>query len=279
MSLWIVSQSEQNRQFPQKRMQIIPNQIQRTSLCACYAASYTLEAAIVIPLLAGYLVTILFLFTLLDIQCAVQEALFYAGRKTAVESSIVESDELLFLSAETYLLYALKDNEQIEKYVENGLWGISLLESRFERDYIFLEANYVIEFPISVLGIGQMELSSSQTFRKWMGDRILEEDGQYVYITPTGEVYHASLSCRVINLSVKETTADAIAFLRGKNGQKYYECTRCEWKDYKKERVYYTDYGELYHKDIGCSAIKRTVEKILMEEIEGRRPCSFCCGL
>ena len=108
---------------------------------------------------------------------------------------------------------------------------------------------------------------------------MLEEDEAYVYVTPTGEVYHANLSCRVLQLSVKETTVDRIPFLSGKSGQCYYECGRCEWKDKKKERVYYTDYGELYHKDISCSAIKRTIEKILFEDIGGRRPCSFCYGV
>ena len=107
----------------------------------------------------------------------------------------------------------------------------------------------------------------------------MEDTGEYVYVTKTGQVYHASLSCRVIDLSIKSTSLDGIPALRGKNGQKYYECSRCKWKDDKKERVYYTDYGELYHKDIACTALKRTVEKIRLEDINGRRPCSFCYAL
>ena len=281
MSLWILFQSDQHKQFPQNRMQIIPTQIQRTSFCICNSASYTLEAAVVIPLLAGYLVTILFFFTVLDIQCEVKEALLYAGRKTAVESSVVESEELLFVSAEASMLYVLKESEQIEKYVENGMWGISLLGSRIASDYILLKADYTIKLPISIFEIGQINVSSQHVFKRWTGDKKLEEDEDdaYVYVTPTGEVYHGKLTCRVINLSVKQTTIDRISSLRGKNGQKYYECSRCEWGDSKKERVYYTDYGELYHKNIACNAIKRTVEKIPIEDIGSRRPCSFCYGL
>ena len=104
----------------------------------------------------------------------------------------------------------------------------------------------------------------------------MEEDGAFVYVALYGEVYHKDLTCRSINLSVQSTRIENISFLRGKNGQIYWECQRCTWESENKERVYYTDYGELYHKNIGCSAIKRTIEKISIDEIGERRPCSFC---
>ena len=279
MTLWNFFKSDKMMQSPQNSMHKILIQCQRASFCTCKKASYTLEAAVVIPLLAGYLVTILFFFTILDIQCAVDEALFFAGRKTAVESSVVDSEEVLFLSAEAYMCYALKDNSQIQKYVPHGVLGISLFDSRISGEYIWLKADYVVELPISFLGINRVNLSSQNCFRKWTGDRQMEDAGEYVYVTKTGQVYHASLSCRVIDLSIQSASLGVIPALRGKNGQKYYECSRCKWKDDKKERVYYTDYGELYHKDIACSALKRTVEKIRLEDINGRRPCSFCYAL
>ena len=279
MTLWTLKQSDYLMQSPQNSMHKIFTQYQRASFCTCKRASYTLEAAVVLPLLAAYFVTLLFFFTILDIQCAVDEALIFAGRKTAVESSAVDSEEILFLSAEAYMCYSLKDNSQVGKYVPRGVLGISLLGSRIYGEYIYLKADYTVGLPFGFLGIKQINLSSQNCFRRWTGDRQMEDAGEYVYVTKTGEVYHASLSCRVINLSTKSTTIGAISTLRGKNGQKYYECGRCKWKDNKKERVYYTDYGELYHKDIACSALKRTVEKIKKEDINGRRPCSFCYSL
>ncbi len=279
MSLWTFFQSELKMRSPQKRTYHIPTKFQRASFCICHRASYTLEAAVVIPLMAGYLVTLLFFFSILEIQCKVDEALLYAGRKTAVESSIVNSEEALLISAQACVLSTLKDDSQIEKYVKHGAWGITLLKSEVEEEDIVLRAEYVVKLPISFFGIGQVELSSQNCFRKWTGDRSLDTDENFVYVTPTGEVYHANLSCRSINLSVKESTLDAIAYLRGKDGQKYYECTWCDWKNSSRERVYYTDYGTFYHKDIACSAIKRTVEKIDIGDVEERRPCSFCYGL
>lgn len=279
MSLWTFFQSEQKIRSPHRRAFIIPKQIQRASFCICRKGSYTLEAAVVIPLLAAYLVTMLSFFTILDVQCEVDEALLYAGRKTAVESSIVDSEEALFLSAEAYMLYALRDSSLIEKNIKHGVWGITLWKSEFWDEEIILRAEYKVKLPISCFGIGEIKLSSQNFFRKWVGDRPMEEEGDFVYVTAHGTVYHVNLSCRSINLSVQDTTVGMIPYLRGKNGQKYYECNRCEWKDSNKERVYYTDYGTLYHKDIACSAIKRTVEKIKLEDVGERRPCSFCYGL
>lgn len=277
MTLWYNFQFKKWISSLHRRMQKIPNIDQRASFCTCRKGSYTLEAAIVIPLISMYLVTLLFFFTILKIQCTVDEALFYAGRKTAVESSVVESDELLFLSAETYMLYALHDSPLIERYIKNGIWGIGLWKSFFYEDEIFLCAEYTVSLPFSFGKLGEIQLTSQNRFRKWPNSQILEESADYVYITPHGEVYHANLNCRSIRISVKSSTMDEIPYLRGKDGQCFYECSRCEWKTDKKERVYYTDYGTLYHKDIACSAIKRTVEKIKLEDIGGRHPCSFCC--
>lgn len=275
MYLWRFSKSENVKRSPQRRTRINPYEIQRTSFYTCQKGSYTLEVAIIVPLMASYLVMLLFFFVLLEIQCEVDDAIMYAGRKTAVESCIIDSEEALFLSAEAYFLYALQETPLIERYVKYGSWGISLWTSEISKEDIILRAEYIVELPFPFFGINEISLSSANQFRKWVGDQILE-DGTYVYVTPYGQVYHKDLTCRSINLSVKKTTIKEIYFLRGKNGQKYYECGNCQWKDSGKEKVYYTDYGTLYHKDIGCSAIKRTIEKIKIEDIGEKRPCSFC---
>ena len=279
MSLWTFFQSEIIVCSPHKRTHKLPNKTQRASFCACHSGSYTLEAAVVVPLLAGYLVTILFFFFILEMQCAVDEALLYAGRKTAVESSIVDSEEVLLLSAEGYMLSVLHGNPLLERYVKHGVWGISILESEFDEEYIVLKAEYVVKLPISFGKVGQIRLSSQNRFHKWTGDKTVVSDETVVYVTPNGEVYHSSLTCRSINLKVRTATIKEIPNLRGADGQKYYECTRCIWDDENKERIYYTDYGVRYHKSISCSALKRSVEKIDLKDVGDRRPCSFCYGL
>lgn len=41
-------------------------------------------------------------------------------------------------------------------------------------------------------------------------------------------------------------------------------------------RLYITNQGDCYHKDLGCSGIKRTVRMIRLSEVGTRRPCSRC---
>ena len=279
MSLWDLIKSEKIMHSPHRRALKSYNKNQRASFCICFKGSYTLEAAVVIPLLAGYLVTVLFFFSILEIQFAVDEALIYAGKKTAVESSLVDSEELLFLSAEGYLQYTLAENTLIERFVKHGSLGIRLWKSEFSGEEIILRAEYEVMLPISFFEIGKIRMSSQNSFRKWIGNSTTDIAVDEVYVTQTGTVYHNSLSCRSIDLSIETGLIQDVRTLRGKNGQKYYECTRCEWTDKDEERIYYTDYGTLYHKDIACSALKRTVSKIKLEQVGNRRPCSFCYGL
>lgn len=279
MTLWTYFRLKRRICSPQRRTFTIHSLFQRASFYICQKGSYTLEAAVVIPLVAMYLVTILSFFSMLEVQCMVEEALIYAGRKTAVESSVIDSEEAMYVSTKAYLLYALQGNSAVEKHVKHGVWGIHLWNSEFEGDELVLRAEYAVELPFSFFGIDEMELNSEYIFQKWTGDDSEEIEESFVYVTQYGEVYHVDLSCRSIRLSVKESTKGEIALLRGKDGQRYYECSGCDWADKNRERIYYTDYGTLYHKNINCSSIKRIIEKIKIEEVGNRRPCSFCYKL
>ncbi len=248
---------------------------EEASLYAFQKGSYTVEAAIVIPLVAGFLVSILFFFRVLQVQAAIDEALIYAGRKVAAESSITDSEAALFLSTEFFFLQILEEYECVEEYVDYGKLGISLLKSDFSEDSIYLRAEYSMKMPVAFFEIGKIYLWQQNTFRKWTGDGSWQEEDM-VYVTSTGEVYHSSMNCQSIKLSVKYTDYSKIEGLKGANGQKYYACSRCADKSLGAGRVYFTDYGTLYHADISCSAIKRTVTQIPLSEIGERRKCSFC---
>ena len=100
--------------------------------------------------------------------------------------------------------------------------------------------------------------------------------GEYVYITPKGTVYHRTPSCRILDISVRKADLSQIEKERGKDGQKYYPCSRCGKETALDNTVYCTDYGTLYHTKVSCSALKRTVNKIKLDEIGERNPCSFC---
>ena len=247
---------------------------QETSLCTYAHGSLTIEASFVIPLMAGSLAFILYFFQVILVQVQIEEALIYTGRCVAVESCVVSSEEALFLSAETIFRSIVDKSTVVNRYVENKSWGISLLKSEFSGDEICLRAEYAVKLPISFFDIDRIRLSSENCFQKWIGSNGFEQVGKWVYITPTGTVYHTSMACRVLDISIKEAPLSEIGEYRGLNGQKFYPCFRC-----KKEAgqvVYYTDYGTLYHQNIGCRALKRTINKIHIEEVGARSICSFC---
>ena len=248
-----------------------------TSFCFCLRASLTVEAAVVMPLTIGFLACVLFLFRILQVQTEVEEALIYAGRETAVESSIVSSEEMLSVSAETYFFMALSDNKYVEKYVKNGIFGISLNESRFDGDTIELKALYSINLPVDYFDLYEIEICCQNSFRKWIGDVPAgTKIGEWVYITPTGTVYHLSASCQSLDISVNEVGVNELESYRGANGQRYYSCTFCGDKNMGTQIVYCTEYGHVFHREISCKALKRTIVKIPISEVEGRPLCSFC---
>ena len=133
-----------------------------------------------------------------------------------------------------------------------------------------------MKLPIPVIDKERLYFWQQNRFRKWVGDEPKEVAADVVYITPSGEVYHASAGCRALSLSIHRIALDQVHMVRGENGQKYDSCTRCRDYGNGEDVVYYTDYGNLYHYSTACSAIKRTIITISISEIGERRPCSYC---
>jgi len=274
MSHWKRNMQYKNKISLRIRTQTKMKKNQETSFCAWQRASMTIEASFIVPFMAGFLAIILFFFRVISVQAAVEEALIYAGRCVAVESCIVSSEEALFLSAESLFRMMVDENEIVNNYVENESWGISLLKSQFTDDEIRLCAEYSIKLPVSFFDIKRIHLLSVNCFQKWVGNKELGQEGEWVYITQKGTVYHTSMKCRTLDLSVKTALLSEISGYRGLDGQKYYPCA-C-FKEDDNQMVYYTDYGTLYHQSLKCSSLKRTVKKIHISQVGARHICSFC---
>lgn len=248
------------------------------SFCTRQKASLTLEASVLFPLATGFFVSILFFFQILQVQMCVEQALFYAGKKTALESCIVSSESALKLSAKAFFLYALEECEVPAKQIMGGVLGISLSTSESSDENIILKASYSMKLPISFFGKRYFSITQKNVFRKWNGRNIQENEqtlNSYVYVTPSGNAYHKTSSCRSLELSVQQTSIEQIENLRGADGQKYYPCSLCKTAT-SIRTVYYTKYGYLYHTDIQCSAIKRTVIKLSINEVGNKTPCKYC---
>ena len=103
--------------------------------------SYTLEMAVVLPLVTAFMVSILFFFRVLQVQTQVQEALVYASRQTAAQASIGDSSAALFASAEMQFRKELQQHKEYRHYVSESSGGVSLLLSDFEGPEITLRAD------------------------------------------------------------------------------------------------------------------------------------------
>lgn len=250
----------------------------RTSLYTLRKGSYTLEAAVILPLIAAFFVAILFFFRVLQIQTQVQESLNYASRKTACEAGFITSEIALRASAEACFRKELNQYEIPDSYVRGGTLGITLLRSDFSGSYIQLQADYYVKLPISFFTVKGISISQSSKSHKWTGDREDGEEEDYVYVTETGTVYHRNRKCSYLDLTIQSVDSTNLAGLRNKNGQKYYACSECVAENSIPTLVYITDYGNCYHSSLSCSALKRTIYLIPLSEVGDKRPCSKCGG-
>ena len=173
-------------------------------------ASYTVEAAVVLPLFLGVLVLLLFFFRVMSVQWGIQRALEDTGRLLAVtaESGLDESSEKekqnLAGAAAAGVLLGVREYDVPVSYIRGGILGIDLSDSVLDGNYVDLRARYTVEFPLKFFGNLQWQISQSARNRKWVGYDPAEDrwDGRYVYVTAYGSVFHTTVSCSYLNPSV-----------------------------------------------------------------------------
>lgn len=246
-------------------------------------ASMTVEAAVVLPLFAGFLVLLMFYFRVMEVQISVEQAAAYTARTSA--AAIRDEGASVSYSKMTLLLYQnLKRMDVPLNYIDKGAAGVSLLGSDFTGTSIRLHVTYKITFPIGFFGKLRVPTEQEVTCRKWCGwvdqDAGTGSDIDYVYVTETGRAYHNSRGCPYLDLSIKKVGFRAITSLRNKSGGKYRRCSLCTKKGKKGEyrSVYITDYGDCYHADLQCSSLKRTIYLLPRAKIGSRKGCTKCTG-
>lgn len=250
----------------------------KTSLSFLCRGSYTLEAAVIIPIAAIFFMTILFFFRVLQVQTQVQEALYYSSRKTACEASAVSSETALRISAEVYFRKELSSYELPDQYIYGGKYAVTLGNSDFSGSDISLQANYYMKLPVTFFSVKGISVQQQSASHKWIGDREHATEEDYVYITEHGTVYHRSRNCHYLDLSIQTAAYGKIPYLRNKNDHKYYACSECVAENTKTETVYLTNYGTRYHSSLSCSGLKRTIYLISIEKVGDKGPCGKCGG-
>lgn len=166
-----------------------------------------------------------------------------------------------------------------ELLVDDGYGGITFFGTRYDKanESIVLSASYNLKVPFAdVLDIS-IPISVRTEHRVWSGKPFggeTEEKEQIVYVTETGKVYHLTLNCKHLNLSIRKEKISKVPSLRNESGGKYYPCEKCG--NGSGIEVYVTNYGDRYHFSRNCSGLKRTIQSIPISEVGDRPLCKSC---
>lgn len=246
-----------------------------------FSGVFTLEAAVILPLLASFFVCVLFFFRVMQIELAVQKALDDTGRQMAVYLAEEKAASDL-TAAQILFLKELGETDVPERYIIGGKMGISLLTSEISEREIKLKAHYQVQLPLRIFGVRRLAMEQRADCRKWNGWSAEAENGEsdiWVYITETGSVYHRLSTCSHLELSIQSVKREELAYLRNENGGKYHKCSQCAKQTNTWGNVYITNQGDCYHNDLNCSGIKRTVYMIRLSEAGNRECCKRCGAL
>ncbi len=254
--------------------------LKETPPCIRADASYTVEAAVILPFFTGFMVALLFFFRVLQVQQVVQTALMDTGRELSVlayeENGKKKAEGA---AAKVLFLGNLEENVISDTFIQGGKWGISLSRSDFSGNYIDLKADYRMRLPIGFFGKQEIAVTQRLKCRKWIGstgNEEKEQEDEIVYITPTGSAYHRDKNCSYLKPAVRQIKSSEMAGIRNESGGKYYACQRCMKKEKPRSMVYITVYGNRYHNRADCSELKRTVIAVHLSETGGRHACKKC---
>lgn len=235
-------------------------------------ASLTVEAAMVFSVFILALWLILYGFKITELQAKIQYALNVTAEEMAAYSDIKSN-----AGATALFLVNLKSCGGDASMV-SGTWaGLNLGKSQIQKkdSMIYLKVNYKIKIP-QLLGI-KLTVPCIQNVctRAFQGISLEEKDkGKVVYITTGQTVYHTNRNCSYLNLSIQKISEEYFE----KNSsirKKYTACSACKEKQ-RYGYVYITEDGTKYHNNLSCKNLKRTIERVLLEEVSGRRVCSRC---
>jgi len=266
------------------------------------SASITVEASMVLPFFLFFFMNILSMFNILKMQGDIEAAIHQTGNNIAIQSFYVryglekagietKDSDLLTSALDTY--YADKEVKKYlgKEYLDNscildGSEGLNFYKSVIssDADIINLVASYKVKPYISLFGFGAFRVENRYYGHAWTGydyDRPIGVSGsidqEMVYMTEWGEVYHRSLDCTHLKLSVTPIHKSDVGKKRNEAGARYYPCEYCGLKE-NSGTVYITNFGNRYHTTTSCQGLKRTIYTVPISEVGATPPCTKCGG-
>lgn len=219
--------------------------------------SYTVEAALTVPLGFLILMSLSCLLTMLLRQNDIQMSLLHTVQSYSVTNSKLSS--ISEIPAQGVLIrWKEQDGEQYcyVKYREK----IPFLGAR-----LFRLRRY------------QQMAVTDYSGRSMVSD---ETGDETVYLAENGRVYHKDRECTYLRTRVQLDMVYAVKNKRNQSGGIYYPCESCCRALVQSDttEVYYTVYGDRYHISGTCPKLKRTVRAVKRSKAGNLPPCSKCGG-
>lgn len=261
--------------------------------------SLTVEASLVLPVFLFAIVALLYFFQVMWIQEQVHFGLWECGKEISRYGYIYDRVGVTGTEPNSYKSVAEKcvsgllTKEKMKEYLSDEVLSHSCVNGGIQysttaygdENEILLCASYKIQFPLWCFASPTYQIVQQVKTRAFVGtDKIgisdnKEEDIE-VYVTETGTVYHRSLQCSHINLTITTAKFGQLSKLRNQYGGKYKACEKCvkNKKLSTKATIYVPSDGDKYHNSLGCSGLTRRVRKVKLSSLMGYPPCSKCGG-
>lgn len=254
------------------------NFAKEVSRFTCKKGSLTVEAALLFPVFLLALMSLLYCIEILSLQNTLHAAAHYAGRRAMIEGvpfgllsvSRVEQDVKGYISRRGLQKKLLIKGE---RSIDGG---DSYMVPTSGRGEIVIRCQ--VRPPVPLFHFTTLNLVERVRIKAWVGyveEFERDRTEEMVYVTDTGMVYHKDRNCTYLDLSIQRVPIKEVPTLRNQGGGKYYACDKCKRKK-GSERVYITNMGDKYHKERGCSGLKRTVHTLPLSEAKGLGACSRC---
>lgn len=239
--------------------------------------SMSVEAALVFPLVLFVWVAFVSLTSVVRVHEAVQQSLADTAAQLAVEAG--ENEAVVRAGWMAKVWFGLQTLEDLESGGICSVSGYDFLGSEVLNDgeWLRFQVRYRVKLFSGFIPVPEIPLENQVYVRAWTGyvpgNYAGNPDGlqKNVYVTEYGRVYHEDRLCSHIHLKIYMVSES--------EAKQHPPCEKCA-KDIGDTAgtFYVTESGDCYHSRLGCSGLKRSVERMSVEEAVsgGCVPCSRC---
>lgn len=251
----------------------------RASFCPLPKGSITVEAAFAIPIFFLALVALFYTLEVMSVRTTVRCGMQYAAKSAVEDVYVIPTVSPAALQGD--LVNAIGADSLNRTIIVGGASGLDCNRSIMSpfTGVLEMKVDYKVKLPIPMFAVPPVSMSESLRMKGWNGYTRTgwgNENSDMVYVTQYGMVYHQSLQCSYLDLSIHPVNYSEIQGLRNQSAGKYHACEYCGWGA-KFGTVYITNYGDRYHTSLACGGLKRTISQVPISEAVGKGACSKCC--